>query len=271
MTDDFLFRQYINQGARFLFSNTTYKSKKRMCAPREREMTIQRIYHHGRIFRRGGPPSAAHPSLFSFVFCSMSSKEREVLFEEDSFVSFSLYVLFSLCMWTPELVLFCFCWGSSFLFASEKKKESFSSACVYSTTRAICLAISSNSFFKSGKSEFLRKSQLKSTRAKRERERRERERKRRKRPAIENFSTYSLYKMVAATLAKRAISELFTQQVRAPTVSGSAAEAKRRSIYFFRDICRVSAFSIFSSQSPPSKSLNNGAFGYLCSFVFCVQ
>ena len=77
--------------------------------------------------------------------------------------------------------------------------------------------------------------------------------------------------MVAATLAKRAISELFTQQVRAPTVSGSAAEAKRRSIYFFRDICRVSAFSIFSSQSPPSKSLNNGAFGYLCSFVFCVQ
>ena len=111
----------------------------------------------------------------------------------------------------------------------------------------------------------------KHTSKERERERRERERKRRKRPAIENFSTYSLYKMVAATLAKRAISELFTQQVRAPTVSGSAAEAKRRSIYFFRDICRVSAFSIFSSQSPPSKSLNNGAFGYLCSFVFCVQ
>jgi len=66
-------------------------------------------------------------------------------------------------------------WAALLLFASEKKKESFSSACVYSTTRAICLAISSNSFFKSGKSEFLRKSQLKSTQAKRERER-ERER-----------------------------------------------------------------------------------------------
>ena len=83
-------------------------------------------------------------------------------------------------------------WAALLLFASHTKKESFSSACVYSTTRAICLAISSNSFFKSGKSEFLRKSQLKSTRAKRERERRERERKRRKRPAIENFSTYSI-------------------------------------------------------------------------------
>ena len=170
MTDDFLFRQYINQGARFLFSNTTYKSKKRMCAPREREMTIQRIYHHGRIFRRGGPPSAAHPSLFSFVFCSMSSKEREVLFEKILF--FCMCVAF----WTPELVLFCFCWAA-LLLCVRKKKESFSSACVYSTTRAICLAISSNSFFKSGKSEFLRKSQLKSTRAKRERERREREKK----------------------------------------------------------------------------------------------
>jgi len=107
-------------------------------------------------------------------------------------------ILFSLFMcvafWTPELVLFCFCcMGSSFAFCVRKKKESFSSACVYSTTRAICLAISSNSFFKSGKSEFLRKSQLKSTQAKREREReRERERKRRKRPAIEIFSTYSI-------------------------------------------------------------------------------
>ena len=162
-----------------------------MCAPREREMTIQRIYHHGRIFRRGGPPSAAHPSLFSFVFCSMSSKEREVLFEEDSFLFFRMCVAFH-AFWTPELVLFCFCWAALLLFASHTKKESFSSACVYSTTRAICLAISSNSFFKSGKSEFWRKSQLKSTRAKRERERRERERKRRKRPAIENFSTYSI-------------------------------------------------------------------------------
>jgi len=55
--------------------------------------------------------------------------------------------------------------------------------------------------------------------------------------------------MVAASLAKRAISELFTQQVRAPTMSGSAAEAKRRSIYFFRDICRVSAFLFYSSSA----------------------
>jgi hypothetical protein len=54
--------------------------------------------------------------------------------------------------------------------------------------------------------------------------------------------------MVATCLAKRAISELFTQQVRAPTMSGSAAEAKRRSIYFFRDVCRVRAFSFFSSS-----------------------
>ena len=103
-------------------------------------------------------------------------------------ILFSL-LFFCMCVafWTPELVLFCFCWAAPLLFASHTKKESFSSACVYSTTRAICLAISSNSFFKSGKSEFLRKSQLKSTRAKRERER-----KRRKRPAIENFSTYSI-------------------------------------------------------------------------------
>jgi hypothetical protein len=55
--------------------------------------------------------------------------------------------------------------------------------------------------------------------------------------------------MVAASLAKRAISELFTQQVRAPTMSGSAGEAKRRSIYFFRDICRVSAFLFYSSSA----------------------
>ena len=82
----------------------------------------------------------------------------------------------------------------------------------------------------------------KHTSKERERER-ERERKEERDPRSKNF-TYSI-KMVAATLAKRAISELFTQQVRAPTVSGSAAEAKRRSIYFFRDICRVSAFSIF--------------------------
>ena len=147
------------------FSFFEYKSKKRRCAPREREMTIQRIYHHGRIFRRGGPPSAAHPSLFSFVFCSMSSKEREVLFEEDSFFSLS---------GLPNLFFFVSV-GQLFCSLRQKKKESFSSACVYSTTRAICLAISSNSFFKSGKSEFLRKSQLKSTRAKREREERERE------------------------------------------------------------------------------------------------
>ena len=150
-----------------------------MCAPREREMTIQRIYHHGRIFRRGGPPSAAHPSLFSFVFCSMSSKEREVLFEEDSFLS-SLFLYVCVCVLPSGLSsLFFFVsveWAALLLFASHTKKESFSSACVYSTTRAICLAISSNSFFKSGKSEFLRKSQLKSTRAKREREREERER-----------------------------------------------------------------------------------------------
>ena len=164
-----------------------------MCAPREREMTIQRIYHHGRIFRRRVPPSAAHPSLFSFVFCSMSSKEREVLFEEDSFLS-SLF-LYVCCLLDSRTCSFLFLSVEGQLFCSLRhthKKESFSSACVYSTTRAICLAISSNSFFKSGKSEFLRKSQLKSTRAKRERERRERERKRRKRPAIENFSTYSI-------------------------------------------------------------------------------
>ena len=148
-----------------------------MCAPREREMTIQRIYHHGRIFRRGGPPSAAHPSLFSFVFCSMSSKEREVLFEEDSFLS-SLF-LYVCCLLDSRTCSILFLLGKlflSFALCVRKKKESFSSACVYSTTRAICLAISSNSFFKSGKSEFLRKSQLKSTRAKREREREERER-----------------------------------------------------------------------------------------------
>ena len=60
--------------------------------------------------------------------------------------------------------------------------------------------------------------------------------------------------MVAASLAKRAISELFTQQVRAPTMSGSAAEAKRRSIYFFRDICRVSAFLFYSSSALRNKS-----------------
>lgn len=163
------------------FSFFEYKSKKRMCAPREREMTIQRIYHHGRIFRRGGPPSAAHPSLFSFVFCSMTSKEREVLFEEDSFLS-SLF-LYVCCLLDSRTCSFLFLLSGQLFCSlrqqvhhkSHTKKESFSSACVYSTTRAICLAISSNSFFKSGKSEFLRKSQLKSTRAKREREKKKKE------------------------------------------------------------------------------------------------
>ena len=107
--------------------------------------------------------------------------------------SFFVCVLPSMPSGLPNLFFFVSVeWAALLLFASHTKKESFSSACVYSTTRAICLAISSNSFFKSGKSEFLRKSQLKSTRAKREREREERERKRRKRPAIENFSTYSI-------------------------------------------------------------------------------
>ena len=137
--------------------------------------------------------------------------------------------------------------GQLFCSLRHTHKRSFSSACVYSTTRAICLAISSNSFFKSGKSEFLRKSQLKSTRAKRERER-EREEEERD-PRSSNFSTYSI-KWWQQLSRNARFPELFTQQVRAPTVSGSAAEAKRRSIYFFRDICRVSAFLFFLSVSP---------------------
>ena len=106
------------------FSFFEYKSKKRMCAPREREMTIQRIYHHGRIFRRGGPPSAAHPSLFSFVFCSMSSKEREVLFEEDSFLS-SLF-LYVCCLLDSRTCSFLFLLkSSSFALCVTHKKGIF--------------------------------------------------------------------------------------------------------------------------------------------------
>jgi len=68
--------------------------------------------------------------------------------------------------------------------------------------------------------------------------------------------------MVATCLAKRAISELFTQQVRAPTMSGSAAEAKRRSIYFFRDVCRVRAFSFFSSGACFGSIFRPPLFGF---------
>ena len=45
--------------------------------------------------------------------------------------------------------------------------------------------------------------------------------------------------MVCTSLARRAISELFTQQVRAPTISTSESEARRRAKGFFRDICRL--------------------------------
>ena len=115
IVDNFLFRQYKSRRS---FSFFEYKSKKRRCAPREREMTIKRIYHHGRIFRRRGPPSAAHPSLFSFVFCSMSSKEREVLFEEDSF--FSLYVLPS---GLPNLFYFVSVGQALSVFCSLRQKK----------------------------------------------------------------------------------------------------------------------------------------------------
>ena len=104
-----------------------------MCAPREREMTIQRIYHHGRIFRRGGPPSAAHPSLFSFVFCSMTSKEREVLFEEDSFLS-SLF-LYVCCLLDSRTCSFLFLLGSSFCSLRHTKKRNLSPPRVYTRRR----------------------------------------------------------------------------------------------------------------------------------------
>ena len=116
------------------FSFFEYKSKKRMCAPREREMTIQRIYHHGRIFRRGGPPSAAHPSLFSFVFCSMSSKEREVLFEEDSFLS-SLF-LYVCCLLDSRTCSFLFLLkSSSFALCVTHTKRNLSPPRVYTRRR----------------------------------------------------------------------------------------------------------------------------------------
>ena len=151
-----------------------------MCAPREREMTIQRIYHHGRIFRRGGPPSAAHPSLFSFVFCSMTSKEREVLFEEDSFFS----SLFCMCVafWTPELVLFCFCWQ---LFCSlrQKKKGIFLlRVCILDDASDLPRDILQ--FVLQERKERVFEKEPTEKHTSKEREREERERKRRKRPAI---------------------------------------------------------------------------------------
>ena len=173
LTDDFLFRQYINQGARFLFSNI---NQKRECARRARERWRYNVFTiTGGFSAAGGHPPPLIPLFFPSSFAQWVQKKERCFLKR---ILFSL-LFFCMCVafWTPELVLLCFCWAALLLFASHTKKESFSSACEYSTTRAICLAISSNSFFKSGKSEFLRKSQLKSTRAKRERERREREKK----------------------------------------------------------------------------------------------
>jgi len=152
-------------------------------------MTKKRTYHHGRIFRRGGPPSAAHPSLFSFVFCSMSSKEREVLFEEGSF--FSFYVCCLLDSRTCSILFLLH--GQLFCFLRQKKKRNLSPPRVYTRRRE--RSASRYPPIRSSRAErasFWERANLKAHKQ-REREReRERERKRRKRPAIENFSTYSI-------------------------------------------------------------------------------
>ena len=185
IVDNFLFRQYKSRRS---FSFFEYKSKKRRCAPREREMTIKRIYHHGRIFRRRGPPSAAHPSLFSFVFCSMSSKEREVLFEEDSF--FSLYVLPS---GLPNLFYFVSVGQALSVFCSlrQKKKGIFLlRVCILDDASDLPRDILQ--FVLQERKERVFEKEPTEKHTSKEREREERERKRRKRPAIENFSTYSI-------------------------------------------------------------------------------
>ena len=160
-----------------------------MCAPRAREMTIQRIYHHGRIFRRGGPPSAAHPSLFSFVFCSMSSKEREVLFEEDSFLS-SLF-LYVCCLLNSRTCSFLFLLGSSFALCVTHKKGIFLlRVCILDDASDLPRDILQ--FVLQERKERVFEKEPTEKHTSKEREREERERKRRKRPAIENFSTYSI-------------------------------------------------------------------------------
>ena len=121
LTDDFLFRQYINQGARFLFSNI---NQKRECARRARERWRYNVFTiTGGFSAAGGHPPPLIPLFFPSSFAQWVQKKERCFLKR---ILFSL-LFFCMCVafWTPELVLFCFCWAALFALCVTHKKGIF--------------------------------------------------------------------------------------------------------------------------------------------------